>query len=149
MTDEENDRPAWGKRDPLEVEAMKIRAGMEADYAEYKEINSHDPYGARIVSYSEDWANLMEAQFADGKTIEQCAKETSRAADTDGITGFMYGASVSGLSKFWIHGEALRLWHNLKTQIGHEGERANKSGGVLNPALLSIGESGAEIETDD
>jgi hypothetical protein len=22
MTDEENDRPAWGKRDPLEVEAM-------------------------------------------------------------------------------------------------------------------------------
>jgi len=27
MTDEENDRPAWGKRDPLEVEAIRIRNG--------------------------------------------------------------------------------------------------------------------------
>jgi len=24
VTDEENDRPAWGKRDPLEVEAKKV-----------------------------------------------------------------------------------------------------------------------------
>jgi hypothetical protein len=27
MTDEENDRPAWGKRDPLEVEAMNESMG--------------------------------------------------------------------------------------------------------------------------
>jgi hypothetical protein len=39
----------------------------------------------------------------------------------------------------WKHGEALRLWHNLKTQIRDEGEKANESGGVLNPACLSIG----------
>jgi hypothetical protein len=29
MRDEENDRPAFGKRDPLEVEAMKTCAGYE------------------------------------------------------------------------------------------------------------------------
>jgi len=32
----------------------------------------------------------------------------------------------------------LRQWHNLKTQIKDEGEKANASGGVLNPALLTI-----------
>ena len=50
----------------------------------------------------------------------------------------MYGAAVSTLVAVWEHGEALRRWHNLKTQIGNEGERANASGGVLNPALLTV-----------
>jgi len=51
----------------------------------------------------------------------------------------MYGCAVVILSKCWEHGEALRRWHNKDTQIGDEGDRANESGGVLNPALLSIG----------
>jgi hypothetical protein len=51
----------------------------------------------------------------------------------------MYGAGVSMLSQVWEHGEQLRTWHNLKTQLRDEGERANKSGGVLNPALLNVG----------
>jgi hypothetical protein len=59
--------------------------------------------------------------------------------DNDGITGFMYGCAVSILSKVWIHGEQLRRWHNLKTQLRDEGEKANQTGGVLNPALLCIG----------
>jgi hypothetical protein len=43
------------------------------------------------------------------------------------------------LSLCWKYGEKLRRWHNLDTQIGNEGEKANKSGGVLNPAMLSVG----------
>jgi hypothetical protein len=43
------------------------------------------------------------------------------------------------LAKCWLHGEALRRWHNKDTQIGTEGDRANERGGVLNPAMLSIG----------
>jgi hypothetical protein len=35
--------------------------------------------------------------------------------------------------------EELRRWHNLRTQIGDEGEKANEDGGVLNPALLRVG----------
>lgn len=85
---------------------MKLKSGTESDYAKYKEMNQ-DPYGGRVVSYSEDWANLMEAR-------------------------------IEGLSRFWEHGEALRLWHNLDTQIKNEGEIANKTGGVLNPAILNI-----------
>jgi len=53
--------------------------------------------------------------------------------------GFMYGCAVSTLAKFWEFGEDLRRWSNLDMQIGHEGEKANADGGVLNPALISIG----------
>lgn len=100
---------------------------------------NQDPYGSCCVKYAEGWAKLMQAEFAQGKNISDCAEKTSFELGFLGITGFMYGCAVSMLSKCWKHGEALRLWHNLKTQIGNEGEKANDSGGVLNPALLSIG----------
>lgn len=119
---------------------MKLKPGTEQEYEQYRQRNSNDPYSARVVSYGEDWANLMEARLSIGESIEACAQATSRTADTDGITGFMYGCAVSALAHFWEHGEALRRWHNLDTQIGNEGERANESGGVLNPAILNIGE---------
>lgn len=108
-------------------------------WAKAKAANT-DAYGGRVISYAEDWANFMEREMSTGKKLEDVADATSREADTDGITGFMYGAAVSTLAAVWTHGEALRRWHNLKTQMGTEGERANESGGVLNPALLNIGE---------
>lgn len=117
---------------------MKLKAGTEKEYEEYKAKNT-DPYGGRVVSYGEDWAKLMEARMEAGETIPQMAEATSREADTDGITGFMYGCAVNALSHFWEHGETLRRWHNKETQIGTEGDKANETGGVLNPALLSIG----------
>lgn len=112
---------------------------MEEEYEQYVETNSADPYRTRVVSYSKDWADLMEARLVDGSTVSECADATSHEADTDGIPGFMYGCAVQGLSHFWEHGEELRLWHNLDTQINTEGEAANESGGVLNPAVLNIG----------
>lgn len=123
---------------------MKIKSGLEAEYAAYKQLNSQDAYSARCVSYGYDWATLMD-EYIDrapdqpvANTILLCAKETSNQADTDGITGFMYGAAVSGLSKFWEHGELLRRWHN-KDLSPEQGESANnKPGAVLNPALLTI-----------
>jgi hypothetical protein len=117
---------------------MKLKSGTEREYAEYK-ANNKDPYGARVVSYGEDWANLMESRMGSGEKIADIAKPTSHEADTDGITGFMYGCAVQALAHFWEHGEALRLWHNIDTQIKDEGEKANESGGVLNPAMLRIG----------
>jgi hypothetical protein len=101
--------------------------------------NNTDGYGGRVVRYAEEWARLMQTRLANGETIAQCADELSHLADDDGITGFMYGCAVGTLAKVWKHGEALRRWHNKETQIGTEGDKANESGGVLNPALLSIG----------
>lgn len=101
--------------------------------------NNKDPYGNAVNEYAARWATQMEARMAGGEQLAAIAKETSHTADTEGITGFMYGAAVSTLAAVWAHGGELRRWHNLDTQIGNEGERANQSGGVLNPALLSIG----------
>lgn len=98
-----------------------------------------DGYGGGVISFAERWARLMEGRMVNGDTLEACAEEAFSLADNEGITGFMYGCAVSILSQVWVHGEQLRHWHNLKTQIGHEGEKANESGGVLNPALLSLG----------
>lgn len=104
--------------------------------------NNTDSYGGGVVSFAERWARLMQIELAQGMTLEECAKYTSDEADTEGITGFMYGCAVSALSRAWKHGESLRRWHNLDTQISNEGERANKSGAVLNPALLNIQKTG-------
>lgn len=97
-----------------------------------------DPYGKAGLDYAEQWADLMENAMSNGAKLVDIAKDTSHQADTDGITGFMYGCAVSLLSQCWEHGEALRQWHNLDTQLGTEGEKANESGGTLNPALLNI-----------
>jgi hypothetical protein len=110
----------------------------EEDYNSWKANNS-DPYGACGFRYLEAWADLMEAEMAKGKALSEVAEKTSYAADTEGITGPMYGCAVAVLSKCWVHGEELRKWHNIKTQIHNEGETANENGGVLNPALLNIG----------
>ena len=98
-----------------------------------------DPYGKATVDYARSWAELMEARLAAGETLADFARATSREADTTGITGFMYGCAVSILAECWAHGEELRKWHNLDTQLGNEGEKANESGGTLNPAILNIG----------
>ena len=81
----------------------------------------------------------MVESISKGNALQDIAKDLSHEADTMGITGFMYGMAVSILSHCWVHGEDLRIWHNLDTQIKDEGEKANEKGTVLNPALLNIG----------
>ena len=101
--------------------------------------NDQDPYGTGVNAFANRWALLMEAEIAKGATVADCAEAMNRQADTEGITGFMYGAAVSTLSAVWVHGEDLRRWHNKDRQIHDEGDRANESGGVLNPAVLALG----------
>lgn len=100
---------------------------------------NQDGYGSGVVRFAERWARLMQQRMSNGETIQDCAEDMSRLADSEGITGFMYGCAVHALANLWIHGEELRRWHNLDTQIGTEGETANENGGVLNPAILNIG----------
>lgn len=104
-------------------------ADVEA-FTKVKEKNT-DEYGAGIVRYAELWARLMQSEIKDGITVAHVAKQASHDADIEGITGFMYGAAVSILSKCWKHGEELRRWHN--------GEYNHTGDGVVNPAVLTIG----------
>lgn len=101
--------------------------------------NNQDPYGSGVYRYAENWGRIMQKRIDAGATVAEAAKETQFIADKEGITGFMYGCAVSALAACWIHGEELRRWHNLESQIGTEGEAANESGGVLNPAVVSLG----------
>jgi len=117
---------------------MQIVKGKEDEYKDWYNKNS-DPYERACFDYAERWANFMEKALSEGQKLEDVAEELSHKADEEGITGFMYGVAVSILSAVWIHGEELRRWHNLSVQLNNEGERANRSGGVLNPALLRIG----------
>lgn len=109
----------------------------QAGWDKTVEVNS-DPYGKAGVDFARRWAEMMEEKINNGEQLKDIARQASHEADTEGITGFMYGCAVSVLSQVWIHGEELRRWHNKDTQIGDEGDKANESGGVLNPALLNI-----------
>ena len=99
--------------------------------------NNTDPYGSCIIRYTEAWANLMESKIEtrpneDPKdVICEIAESTSHEADTEGITGFMYGAAVQVLSSTWEYGEILRKWHNK--EYGRE-----DCEGVVNPAIIAI-----------
>lgn len=122
----------------LAISPEKPTMRDEAGWQKSLDANTDD-YGAAGMRYADKWARIMEGRIAAGETLESCADAASHLADDEGITGFMYGCAVSLLGQCWIHGEALRRWHNLKTQIGNEGEKANETGGTLNPALLNIG----------
>lgn len=123
--------------------AMSAAPAMERDEEKWQEgvaAQKGDGYGLGVYGFAEAWARLMQAKIAEGKEIGEVADSCCSLADKGyGITGFMYGCAVSVLAHCWKHGEELRRWHNCKTQIRDEGERANESGGVLNPALLTIG----------
>ncbi len=98
-----------------------------------------DDYGRACYKFASEWAILMETAIEAGQTVEECKDKTGHDADgVEGITGFMYGCAVNMLAQWWIHGEKLRRKHNLDTQIGNEGEKANEKGSVLNPALITI-----------
>ena len=111
---------------------MKVKNGEEENFKEFIEINSHDGYSRAGSEYAVRWAELMEKERENGKSIRDMAKVTSHQADTEGITGFMYGCAVSALAQLWEHGEELRKWHNAK--YNHHGD------GVVNPAIITVGE---------
>jgi hypothetical protein len=96
-----------------------------------------EEYGLAVFKYAERWANQMEHALGieDGKyKLEDVADLLSHIADEEGITGYMYGCAVDILSQVWVHGEALRRWHNAK----YDKSANEKPGAVINPALVAI-----------
>lgn len=95
--------------------------------------NNKDPYGSATIEFAQRWAQLMEKRIDGGAKLEDIAKECSDIADTDGITGYMYGRAVGALYHAWIHGQTLGKWHNRQYGV----DESKK--GVVNPAILTIG----------
>lgn len=102
-------------------------------------VNNRGGYGEAVISYAKRWANMLEDALRSGehgdkmeKVLSAVGDETSHKADTEGITGFMYGAAVQILSECWQYGDELRVWHNASYGIGSNETR------VVNPALLGV-----------
>jgi hypothetical protein len=120
---------------------MKMKTGLEEKYKEYQEANAGDPYSHRCVTYGEMWAAYMEAELSLKPDMSDdefgvMAGKTGNEADTDGITGYMYGAAVSALAHFWEYGDRLRRWHNNRFGVTEE----KAKGGTVNPAIITIEE---------
>lgn len=119
---------------------MKIKD--EKVFTEWEKKNT-DSYGSCIFRYVRRWADLMEDKIQKCYTFyNQCPEETimnvaeitSKEADIEGITGYMYGAAVSILAQCWEYGDTLKKWHNK--QYNYNGD------GVVNPAILHVGKEG-------
>lgn len=111
------------------VKGIHIELKDETGWNKSREANV-DPYGKCCIDYAEAWAKLMQIEISKGKSVKDCAKQTSHQLGFFGITGFMYGAAVATLSHCWKYGEDLKKWHNK--EYNHEGD------GVVNPAILTI-----------
>lgn len=132
---------------------MQYASEGEGRWAEFIESNppqTRGGYGYACCRFASEFATRMDQEMiADGvdqdvpaavaKWIDAHAERISAEADNEGITGFMYGRAVRMIVECWRHGEIFRRWHNKETQIGTEGDEANKSGGILNPAIIVVG----------
>ena len=114
---------------------MNIKNGKEQEYKDWYD-KILDGFGHACFTFAERWAELMEkammnSEYTPMEVIIKRADSLSSAADTEGITGYMYGCAVNILSQCWEYGEELRRWHNK--EYNYEGD------GVCNPAILTIG----------
>ncbi len=108
--------------------------------------NNDDPYGKACVDVARKVMEFLDAEpnIAIKKGwgnfgVNGLISRADKVVNTGGITGFMAGAVAQMVSRCHSRGEEFRKIWNLDTQIGNEGEKANKGKGVLNPALLNIG----------
>lgn len=113
---------------------MKIKSGKEQFYEDWYSKNG-DFYGRGCFVYAERWAGLLENAIENSGSnpaivIINNAERLSIEADTDGITGFMYGTAVRILSECWEYGDILRKWHNKEYNYAGDG--------VVNPAVITI-----------
>lgn len=97
-----------------------------------------DDYGKACVDVARKVMELLDDREGDFDT-HAIICEADDAIEAGGITGFMASCVASMVSKCHSRGEEFRRKWNGDNQIGDEGDKANESGGVLNPALLCIG----------
>ena len=83
---------------------MKIKKGLENQFIEFKN-NNQDFYGKGVVDYAIRWADLLEkVDVLTYGVAEGCAGK----ADTEGVSGAMYGFAKSILYTYWFKGEELK-----------------------------------------
>lgn len=104
-------------RDPVRWNLYKETQLQQANVSGPNDRSMH--YLAQCFSFAENWADIMEAGIAQGRTVEGCATEASFMANaaTDGMTLAMYQFAVRMLASFWSMGEELMEWHNKRFHL--------------------------------
>lgn len=97
-----------------------------------------DPYGKACVDVARRAMEILDEDPADFDCHALICK-ADEEVKTGGITGFMAGCVAQMIAVCHSRGEEFRRKWNLDNQVHDEGEKANKSGGVLNPAILTLG----------
>lgn len=107
----------------------------QKDWDEWVKKND-DPYGKACVDVARGVMKILDngEPFDCHGIISQANKDT----EAGGITGFMAGCVAQMVSHCHDRGENFRRQWNVDNQIQDEGDKANESGEVLNPALLNI-----------
>ncbi|MFH0905233.1 MAG: hypothetical protein V1826_00720 [bacterium] len=113
----------------------------EKGWEAYKKRHSGDELSLLCFDYAECWARFIQKGLAEGRSLAEIADECQRKAHQ------LYGRDLSGgamscgviplLVKLWDYGEDFRRWHNRQTQVGREGEHANKTGGILDASVIN------------
>lgn len=93
-----------------ETASFRVKPELKEAYQEFRTKVCGDFYSAGILRYAERWAAMMEDKIEAGATVAEAAEATHHLADTEYISGFMYGQAVNLLSGYWEHGDELRQW---------------------------------------
>ena len=93
-----------------ETASFRVKPELKEAYQEFRTKVCGDFYSAGILRYAERWAAMMEDKIEAGATVAEAAEATHHLADTENISGFMYGQAVNLLSGYWEHGDELRQW---------------------------------------
>lgn len=92
------------------IRGIEMEFFSENDKREWKEMveKNQDDYGKCCVDFARDWAKLMQLEISKGKTVAECAKETSFAMPYYGLSGYMHSAAKNLLLHCWRYKEELR-----------------------------------------
>ena len=93
-----------------ETASFRVKPELKEAYQEFRTKVCGDFYSTGILRYAERWAAMMEDKIEAGATVAEAAEATHHLADTENISGFMYGQAVNLLSDYWEHGDELRQW---------------------------------------
>lgn len=104
---------------------MKVKEGLEEQYAKYVEVNSQDEYSKACITAGEAFGQALD----EGKTCEEA--EAAMLAAEDGLTGYMVGAVISAMNKFNPRGDEVREWWNNRFNVSHPT-------GTVNPAIITV-----------
>lgn len=136
---------------------MRIAFGREEDFE--KQVNTGDDYSNAVVEYGTRWAEMLEKaildkwpdfNWEDDWRIKNYISNPVRfaelfqpnslghEADTEGVTGFMYGAAAWAIGEYWIFGKHFRLWFNIYEGGIEQGIKVTEKNDSINPAVLVI-----------